>query len=439
MERRDEPIELPFFSDSYIYSDTVFESDTTKIFIIKHTHLGDERIMKLIAKPLDDTGSIGAEAEILKGLKHPGIPILYDYAEDDESICLIEEFVRGLSLEEYFLHYPFLSKTQIITYIIQLCDILSYLHEPPVSILYQDLKPEHIIIRGDQIMLIDYGISEFLTGSGQNHHIAGTVSYMAPEAFTGKSDERRDIYALGLIAKEMFGHCGEKIPASIEAAVFHAIKSDPGERPSSVREWKSSWELNLKKEEDAIRIGKHRLNTVAVLGSQKGVGCTHIAISLTSYLNKAGMHAYYLNVSGEAVCEHILAYGREYREEDGLIYHGAFRGMLRYFADRKGHIPPDGVRILDCGTEESGIYEADLVVYIMGSRLWNTGEIDAKIAKMQSCFLLVNPVSMGQGLWLAKETGKKVYGFPLDNDPFYITKEKRKLFKKLIREWEFVS
>ena len=92
-----------------------------------------------------------SEADLLKNLNHPGIPLIYDIDEDDDFIYMIEEFIQGDSLEDFILHQDYISQELIIEYGIQLCDILDYLHHiTPYPILYQDLKPEHIILCGNQ-------------------------------------------------------------------------------------------------------------------------------------------------------------------------------------------------------------------------------------------------------------------------------------------------
>lgn len=390
--------------------------------------------MKLIRREASPgEHSLHREAAILRKLRHPGIPVLYDYGEDDEIICLIEEFVRGLSLQEYFLYHPVISSTQIITYVVALCDILEYLHSDEVSIIYQDLKPEHIFIRDGQLMLIDYGISDFLTHSCHTHTIAGTIEYMAPESIGGLRDERSDIYALGVVARQLLQHCEGRIPSGMMFQVDQALMSDPAKRPSSVAGWKRGWEELLKNSSLRDKRGEHHLRRIAVIANKKGAGCTHIAISLVCFLNATGRHAIYENASGEDVCEHILSYGREFREKEGLISHGSFIGMLSYFADRSSDTDtPDGICVWDCGDDISRYGRADIIFYIMSSSLWKTGDIDGEIVSLDNCFTIVNPASIGVGLSLSRQIGRRVYAFPLDKDPFHLTADKKRLFTDLI-------
>ena len=80
---------------------------------------------------------------------------------------MIEEYIQGESLDTFVLHQDKLSPELVIKIGIELCGILEYLHQlVPYPILYQDLKPEHIILCGNQIKIIDFGIASFITVFG---------------------------------------------------------------------------------------------------------------------------------------------------------------------------------------------------------------------------------------------------------------------------------
>lgn len=103
------------------------------------------------------------EADLLKDLKHPGIPLIYDIDEDDTTLYIVEEYIPGESLDRMMVHPENISQELILKIGFELCDILDYLHHTaPYPILYQDLKPEHIIVCGNQVKLIDFGIASFL-------------------------------------------------------------------------------------------------------------------------------------------------------------------------------------------------------------------------------------------------------------------------------------
>ena len=148
--------------------------------------------------------SILSEANILAKLRHPGIPIVYDIEEDEAFYYIIEEYVEGESLEK-LLWNTSVSQEYMIQIGIQLCGIVSFLHsQKPFPVLHQDLKPSHIIVCGNQVKLIDFGIASYITSRGKNYQNYGTKGFAAPEQYgLSQSDGRADIYALGVLLNIM--------------------------------------------------------------------------------------------------------------------------------------------------------------------------------------------------------------------------------------------
>ena len=156
--------------------------------------------MKLIPKTsINSRDTLIHEALLLKSLKHPAIPQVYDIEEDTQYYYLVEEFVEGESLEAFLSHQPKISLEFFLKISLQLCDIFSYLHTlTPIPVLYLDLKPEHIIVCGTQIKLIDFNVATFLSKSGNILHLFGNSDYSAPELLSGAAPSPiSDIYSLG--------------------------------------------------------------------------------------------------------------------------------------------------------------------------------------------------------------------------------------------------
>ena len=124
--------------------------------------------MKISSAADETRGQISNEARILSGLSGQGIPALYDAAEDGSSVCLIEEYIPGVSLESFISEHS-LSGQEVFSIIEKTADILSVLHTAPGGpILYLDLKPEHLIMKGERLCLIDYGSARRMPRSGNN-------------------------------------------------------------------------------------------------------------------------------------------------------------------------------------------------------------------------------------------------------------------------------
>ena len=161
---------------------------TSTVYLARHLSLDAERAIKVIPKTGASPVSVLTEAQLLKSLNHPGIPMIFDIEEDDSNYYLVEEYIQGESLEAYLLHHKFISSDLFLSFCEQLCDIFRYLHSlHPTPILYQDLKPEHIIVCGTQLKLIDFGVTWNTGSSGNNfpHRKFGQVKFLRlPQIFT---------------------------------------------------------------------------------------------------------------------------------------------------------------------------------------------------------------------------------------------------------------
>jgi len=95
------------------------------------------------------------------------------------------------------------SEEKILNYILKLADILDYIHSTTPPVIHRDLKLSNIIIKGDDIYLIDFGSVTNIVKEEGGSTIAGTFAYMAPEQFLGKAYPSTDYYALGILATVM--------------------------------------------------------------------------------------------------------------------------------------------------------------------------------------------------------------------------------------------
>lgn len=140
------------------------------------------------------------EAALLATLTHSAIPKIFDYFEQQGTIYLVLELIAGHDLETMLSQRgePF-PEPQIISWAIDLCSVLVYLHgQKPEPIIFRDLKPSNIMIRTDDeaLMLVDFGIARTFAPQ-QKGTMIGTEGYAPPEQYKGIADARGDIYALG--------------------------------------------------------------------------------------------------------------------------------------------------------------------------------------------------------------------------------------------------
>jgi outer membrane protein assembly factor BamB/tRNA A-37 threonylcarbamoyl transferase component Bud32 len=145
------------------------------------------------------------EADILVTLNHPSIPRIYDYFTHNERSYLVEEYVQGKDMEALLNETEgFLAEEQVISWGIELCDVLAFLHaHKPEPIIFRDMKPSNVMINQfNHIILVDFGIAKVFK-SGQKGTMIGTEGYSPPEQYRGEATPLADIYALGATLHHM--------------------------------------------------------------------------------------------------------------------------------------------------------------------------------------------------------------------------------------------
>jgi outer membrane protein assembly factor BamB len=207
------------------------------------------------------------EANILATLNHPCIPRIYDYFTQDDRSYLIIEFIDGKDLEAILTETnDFLPESQVLNWAIELCDVISYLHNnKPEPIIFRDIKPSNIMINAHaHVQLVDFGIAKTFQ-SGQKGTMIGTEGYSPPEQYKGESTQRADIYALGATMHHLltrrdprleppFSFDERKIRAinpavssELEAVIYTALSYEPDKRYSSIELMKDALLASAKK------------------------------------------------------------------------------------------------------------------------------------------------------------------------------------------------
>ena len=95
------------------------------VFLARHLELDEDRAIKRVPRNGEERIR---EAELLKRLRHPGIPIIYDLEADSNYFYLIEEYLDGESLHALIQREGCLTKAKLIQWGIELCRIIYYLH-----------------------------------------------------------------------------------------------------------------------------------------------------------------------------------------------------------------------------------------------------------------------------------------------------------------------
>ncbi|TPX27903.1 protein kinase [Cylindrospermopsis raciborskii Cr2010] len=143
------------------------------------------------------------EARQLEELgQHPQIPELFDYFThpEDNRQYLVQEYIEGDTLEVELQKKGVFSTTQIRELLIELLNILAFVHEKQV--IHRDIKPENIIRRAmdSKLFLVDFGAAKVVDGQAEMKEgtVIGSMEYCAPEQIRGQATFSSDIYSLGV-------------------------------------------------------------------------------------------------------------------------------------------------------------------------------------------------------------------------------------------------
>ena len=169
------------------------------------------------------------EAQAAAGLMHPNIVNVYDVGDEKGMYYIVMEFVDGITLKKYIEKKSRLTTKEAISIAIQVSMGLQAAHGNHV--IHRDIKPQNIMISRDgKVKVTDFGIAKAATSNTITSNVMGSVHYTSPEqARGGYSDERSDIYSLGITIFEMLTG---RVPFNGETTVAIAIKHIQSPMPS---------------------------------------------------------------------------------------------------------------------------------------------------------------------------------------------------------------
>lgn len=221
------------------------------------------------------------EAQAAAGLMHPNIVNVYDVGEENGIYYIVMELVEGITLKKYIEKKARLSVKEAVSIAIQISMGIEAAHNN--HIIHRDIKPQNIIISKEgKVKVTDFGIAKAATSNTITSNVMGSVHYTSPEqARGGYSDEKSDIYSLGITMYEMLTgrvpfngettvaiaikHIQEalpspreyvpEIPVSVEQIVFKCCQKSPDRRYQSMAELVTDLKQSLiSPDEDFVRI-----------------------------------------------------------------------------------------------------------------------------------------------------------------------------------------
>ena len=219
-----------FNSDRYEIIDSVGSGGMADVYKAK-----DERLNRFVAikvlKPeySSDKSFVNkfrGEAQSVAGLSHPNIVNVYDVGDDGGLHYIVMELVEGITLKRFIERKGKLEVKEAVGITIQIAQGMEAAHDN--HIIHRDIKPQNIIISRDgKVKVTDFGIAKASNSNTITSNAMGSVHYLSPEqARGGYSDEKSDIYSLGVTLYEMLSG---KVPFAGDNNVSVAMLHIQGE------------------------------------------------------------------------------------------------------------------------------------------------------------------------------------------------------------------
>lgn len=222
--------------NEYQFVKRLRKTDKNEIVILEHKTLKNKIVKRIF------TGNSEVYRKLIS-IKHKNMPEILEVVEFEDKVLILEEYIDGMTLFELMQDDLYTEKA-VKSLIIELCDVLSFLHEN--RIVHRDIKPENIMIeQGQTVRLIDFDSARiYKPYHPRDTEYLGTVGYAAPEQYNDSTtDMRADIFALGALMNVMLTG---KSPSTqlhhgkLQKVIKKCIQVSPDKRFQTVEELKRS-------------------------------------------------------------------------------------------------------------------------------------------------------------------------------------------------------
>lgn len=153
------------------------------VYRAKHLRLQTDVVIKKIKEEVREKVELRQEVDILKELKHPYLPRVYDFLDTEDGVYTIMDFIEGEDLDTALKHHGKFDAETVKKWAKQLGDVLSYLHSRQPAIIHSDIKPANIMLtKNGDICLIDFNIS-LAAGARAESAVGISAGFSPPEQY----------------------------------------------------------------------------------------------------------------------------------------------------------------------------------------------------------------------------------------------------------------
>ena len=212
------------------------------------------------------------EYELMKKLDHPSFPRIVDVIDSPATLCIVMDWIDGDSLHEILRDLSKENRTleqdTVVSWMLDICDALGYLHSLDPPVIYRDMKPANVMLTRDhRIKIIDFGIAREYKSGMEDTQPLGTRGYASPEHFSQHTDVRSDVYTVGTTLYQLLtGKDPSKPPfylkpirefnpdlsSGLEKIIIKATDQDPDKRYQNMEELANALESYKSLEQEYI-------------------------------------------------------------------------------------------------------------------------------------------------------------------------------------------
>lgn len=286
------------------------------------------------------------EIEIMKSLDHPALPRIVDVIDGPTSLCVVMDYIQGITLQNVLDEYGVQKEEAVVSWMLEVCDILTYLHSRKPPIVYRDIKPSNLMLNSDgHIKIIDFGIAR--ENIGDDTMALGSEGYASPEHFTGNTDERSDIYTVGSTAYALLTGKNQKmapyyiepirkidpsLSQGLEKVIQKATRKDPAERYQTAAALASALDSYKKLDDEYIvslekRVSSHRWRLIGGLC----IALLGIAMTIGGYIYEQSNYRSLVSSPGGKAETKVASYEKALSIKPGG--EEAYLGLIEAYAE----------------------------------------------------------------------------------------------------------